>query len=133
MYVAVCVGHPGDTTIAEPIGRSQKNRQLMCTYDGPPGKPAVSHVKTIAFDGRLSVCLVRIETGRYVLLSVSTIGVGLTHAAALWLYTERTKFVYIYSIAERLFWETMHMEVPTGTGVISAATASVDRFCMHTK
>ena len=96
----------------------------MCTYDGPPGKPAVSHVKTIAFDGRLSVCLVRIETGRYVLLSVSTIGVGLTHAAALWLYTELTKFVYIYSIAERLFWEAMHMEVPTGTGVISAATAS---------
>ena len=83
VYVAVCVGHPGDTTIAEPIGRSQKNRQLMCTYDGPPGKPAVSHVKTIAFDGRLSVCLVRIEAGRYILLSVSIIGVGLTHAAAL--------------------------------------------------
>lgn len=48
----------------EPIGRSQKNRQLMCTYEGLPGKPAVSHVRTLAFDGKISVCLVRIETGR---------------------------------------------------------------------
>jgi len=64
LYLAVCVGHPGDTTIVEPIGRSQKNRQLMAVYDGPPGKPAVTHVKTLAFDGKLSVALVRIETGR---------------------------------------------------------------------
>mmetsp|Transcript_12817 Transcript_12817/g.19256 ORF Transcript_12817/g.19256 Transcript_12817/m.19256 type:complete len:461 (+) Transcript_12817:25-1407(+) len=64
VYVAVCVGHPGHTTIAEPIGRSHKNRQLMCVYDGPPGKPAVTHVRTLAFDGRLSAGLLRIETGR---------------------------------------------------------------------
>jgi 23S rRNA pseudouridine1911/1915/1917 synthase len=64
LYLAVCVGHPGDTTIVEPIGRSQKNRQLMAVYDGPPGKPAVTHIKTLAFDGKLSVALVRIETGR---------------------------------------------------------------------
>jgi hypothetical protein len=36
----------------------------MVAMDGPPGKPAVSHVKTIAFDGKLSAALVRIETGR---------------------------------------------------------------------
>lgn len=36
----------------------------MCTYDGPPGKMAITHVRTLAFDGKLSVCLVRIETGR---------------------------------------------------------------------
>ena len=64
LYLAVCVGHPGEATIVDAIGRSQKNRQLMAVYDGPPGKPAVSHVKTLAFDGKLSVALVRIETGR---------------------------------------------------------------------
>jgi 23S rRNA pseudouridine1911/1915/1917 synthase len=66
VYLAVCVGHPGDTTIFEPIGRSQKNRQLMTVYDGPPGKPALTHVRTLAFDGKLSAALVRIETGRCV-------------------------------------------------------------------
>lgn len=64
VYVAVCVGHPGEATIVNSIGRSKKNRQLMEIYDGPPGKTAISHVKTLAFDGKLSVCLVRIETGR---------------------------------------------------------------------
>lgn len=64
IYLAVCVGHPGEATIVEPIGRSIKNRQLMTVYDGPPGKPAVTHVRTLAFDGKLSVALVRIETGR---------------------------------------------------------------------
>lgn len=67
-YLAVCVGHPGDSTIMEPIGRHQKNRQLMTVYDedddGPVGKPAISHTKTFAFDGKLSAALVRIETGR---------------------------------------------------------------------
>jgi hypothetical protein len=36
----------------------------MCAYEGPPGKPAISHVRTLFFDGKMSVCLVRIETGR---------------------------------------------------------------------
>jgi len=64
IYLAVSVGHPGETTIVEPIGRSVKNRQLMTVYDGPPGKPAITHVRTLAFDGKLSAALVRIETGR---------------------------------------------------------------------
>ena len=34
------------------------------TADGPPGKLAITHVRTLAFDGKLSACLVRIETGR---------------------------------------------------------------------
>eukprot|EP01031_Cornospumella_fuschlensis_P030561 gene30561-36934_t len=63
-YLAICVGHPGDATIAENIGRGSKNRQIMCIYDGPPGKPAVTHTRTLCFDGQLSVVLVRIETGR---------------------------------------------------------------------
>ena len=29
IYLAVCVGHPGDITIVEPIGRDRRNRQLM--------------------------------------------------------------------------------------------------------
>jgi len=64
IYLAICIGHPGDTTIVEPIGRSTKNRQLMTVYDGPPGKPAITHVRTLAFDGKMSAALVRIETGR---------------------------------------------------------------------
>ncbi len=67
-YLALCLGHPGDTTIMEPIGRSQKNRQMMTVIDddddGPMGKPAITHTRTIAFDGKLSAALVRIETGR---------------------------------------------------------------------
>jgi 23S rRNA pseudouridine1911/1915/1917 synthase len=64
VYLAICVGHPGETTLVEPIGRCQRNRQLMTVYDGPPGKPAITHVKTISFDGKMSAALVRIETGR---------------------------------------------------------------------
>ena len=64
VYLAVCVGHPGETTIVDPIGRCRKNRQLMTVYDGPPGKPATTHVRTLAFDGKISAALLRIETGR---------------------------------------------------------------------
>jgi 23S rRNA pseudouridine1911/1915/1917 synthase len=64
-YLAVCVGHHGETTMVDSIGRSQKNRQLMTVYDGPPGKPAITHVRTVLFNGKLSVALVRIETGRF--------------------------------------------------------------------
>jgi 23S rRNA pseudouridine1911/1915/1917 synthase len=28
IYLAVCIGHPGETTIVEPIGRCRKNRQV---------------------------------------------------------------------------------------------------------
>jgi 23S rRNA pseudouridine1911/1915/1917 synthase len=64
IYVAVCVGNPGDATIRKRIGRSKTHRQQMVTCVGQNGKPAISHVRTLAFDGKLSVCLVRIETGR---------------------------------------------------------------------
>jgi len=87
LYVTVCVGNPGETTIDENIGRSIKNRQVMTvvpkvefdsytSLDGVrsfttngntkkrTGKPAISHVKAIAFDGKMSVVAVKIETGR---------------------------------------------------------------------
>lgn len=31
IYLAVCVGHPGETTIVDPIGRCRKNRQVLPT------------------------------------------------------------------------------------------------------
>jgi 23S rRNA pseudouridine1911/1915/1917 synthase len=64
IYLAVCIGHPGEASIVESIGKSATNRQMMAVYDGPPGKLAVTHVKTLAFDGKMSACLIRIETGR---------------------------------------------------------------------
>jgi 23S rRNA pseudouridine1911/1915/1917 synthase len=85
VYIAVCIGNPGDTTINKAIGRSLKNRQLMATVPEPRrkrhpnsiivsgrsrsggltmGRSAITHVKTLCFDGKLSVCLLRIETGR---------------------------------------------------------------------
>ena len=32
IYLAICIGHPGESTIVEPIGRSLKNRQMMTVY-----------------------------------------------------------------------------------------------------
>jgi 23S rRNA pseudouridine1911/1915/1917 synthase len=61
-YLAICVGHPGDTTINERIGRSLRNRQIMCV--SLDGREAITHTRVIGFDGKLSVVLIRIETGR---------------------------------------------------------------------
>jgi hypothetical protein len=44
----------------------------MTVYDGPPGKPALTHVRTLAFDGKLSASLVRIETGRLAISNLHT-------------------------------------------------------------
>lgn len=65
VYMTICVGNPGEATICEPIGRNPKNRQLMTAVkDLDKGRYALSHVRTICFDGKLSAALVRIETGR---------------------------------------------------------------------
>lgn len=68
-YVAVCVGNPGEgATIDVPIGRHPNRRQRMVAV--PTIQPnirarrAVSVVSTAAFDGKLSVAEVSIETGR---------------------------------------------------------------------
>jgi 23S rRNA pseudouridine1911/1915/1917 synthase len=82
-YLTVCVGNPGvGVEIDEPIGRHPLNRQKMAVAaaelgseqasmlmpKGSPypavGRPARSFVDTLAFDGKLSVVQVRIETGR---------------------------------------------------------------------
>lgn len=68
-YLAVCVGNPGEgATIDVPIGRHPSHRQRMVAV--PSIQPnirarrAVSVVTMAAFDGKLSVAEVCIETGR---------------------------------------------------------------------
>jgi 23S rRNA pseudouridine1911/1915/1917 synthase len=84
-YLAVTVGNPGKrVTINKPIGRHPVNRQRMRVVPDPhrknssgvapkdrlttpsqgKGRHALSYVDTLAFDGRLSMVQVRIETGR---------------------------------------------------------------------
>ena len=82
-YLAIAVGNPGDNiTIDKPIGRHPVHRQRMRVVPDPhrnhrsrsiqkptktptqSGKRALSFVHTIAFDGKLSLAQVKIETGR---------------------------------------------------------------------
>ena len=93
-YFAIAVGNPGaKVTVDAPIGRDPMDRKKMRVVpevhwrrrrrkDGGPGagsstdasrytvqpsrtgRSAVSHVETLAFDGKLSFVKVRIETGR---------------------------------------------------------------------
>ena len=90
-YVAVTVGNPGKRVVIDkPIGRHPVNRQRMRVVPDPTkmnssgmaqkeriamglasgrsaavvGRNALSFIDTLAFDGKLSVAQVRIETGR---------------------------------------------------------------------
>lgn len=83
-YVAITVGNPGNSvTIDKPVGRHPIHRQRMRVVPDPhprgthgatltdsslvnaaKGRQAVSHVDTIAFDGRLALVKVMIDTGR---------------------------------------------------------------------
>lgn len=62
-YLAVCVGNPGDVTIDLPLGRNPSNyKEVIVRKNG--GKRAISHCKTLCFDGHLSVVSVELVTGR---------------------------------------------------------------------
>jgi 23S rRNA pseudouridine1911/1915/1917 synthase len=61
-YLAVCIGHPADGTIEAPIGRHPIHRKEMAIV--PNGRHASSTIKTIGFNGKLSVVQVVITTGR---------------------------------------------------------------------
>lgn len=88
-YLAICVGQPADPTTAatstaaaseavaadpaaagrvperaldEPIGRHPVHRHKMAVH--PRGRSALTFVNTVAYDGRLALARVRIETGR---------------------------------------------------------------------
>lgn len=68
-YLAVCVGNPGKASVIDvPIGRHPRHRQrMMAVASIQPNvrtRPALSVVTTAAFDGKLSVAQVSIETGR---------------------------------------------------------------------
>jgi len=67
-YLAICAGNPRDAQISVPIGRHPTNRQKMVAIDKDQpevrSRNALSHVKTMAFDGGLSVIEVKIVTGR---------------------------------------------------------------------
>jgi 23S rRNA pseudouridine1911/1915/1917 synthase len=87
VYLAVTVGNPGKSvTIDKPIGRHPVHRQRMRVVPDPhrknkggyapkdrvinddaapqAGRRALSYVDSLAFDGKLSVVQIRIETGR---------------------------------------------------------------------
>lgn len=83
-YLAITVGNPGKrVAIDKPIGRHPIHRQRMRVVPDPhrrdssgiapkdrltapkqKGRRALSFVDTLAFDGKLSIAQVRIETGR---------------------------------------------------------------------
>lgn len=61
-YLAICVGKPGDGTLDAPIGRHPTDRKKMTIRED--GRPAITHFKTLAFDGKHSLVEVDLETGR---------------------------------------------------------------------
>jgi 23S rRNA pseudouridine1911/1915/1917 synthase len=61
-YLAICVGNPGAATIDAPIGRHPVHRKKMTVRD--EGRQARSRCTTLAFDGKLSLVNIHLETGR---------------------------------------------------------------------
>lgn len=62
-YLAICCGNPGNITIDLPIGRHPVKRKVMAVRE-EGGRAAITHCKTLACDGKLSLVKVLIETGR---------------------------------------------------------------------
>lgn len=61
-YVAICIGKPPEREINAPIGRHPVNRKQMAVVS--TGKPAISQIKLIGWDGKISLVRVNILTGR---------------------------------------------------------------------
>lgn len=61
-YWAICVGQPVDGEISAPIGRHPIYRKQMAVI--PNGKPAISLVKTLGGNHKLSLVQIVIATGR---------------------------------------------------------------------
>lgn len=62
-YLAICIGNPGEGTIDLPIGRHPVHRQMM-SIQLETGRHALTHFRTLSFDGRLSLVSAVIATGR---------------------------------------------------------------------
>ncbi|MFI5343461.1 MAG: RluA family pseudouridine synthase [Chlamydiales bacterium] len=61
-YLAICVGKPADEEIHAPIGRHPIHRKQMAIV--PSGRPAITIVKTLGWNGKLSLVRLTILTGR---------------------------------------------------------------------
>lgn len=62
-YLAICIGNSGEGSVDLPIGRHPINRQMMAIRL-EDGRAALTHFKTVAFDGKLSLVNAIISTGR---------------------------------------------------------------------
>lgn len=62
-YAAICLGNPGEGTIDLPIGRHPVHRKKMAVRE-KGGREAVTHFKTVASNGAMSLVSLIIETGR---------------------------------------------------------------------
>lgn len=61
-YLAICVGKPADEEIHAPIGRHPTHRKQMAVVSS--GRPAITIVKTLGWNGKLSLVRLTILTGR---------------------------------------------------------------------
>lgn len=62
-YLAVCTGNPGTLTINRPIGRNPScYKQMAVVQQG--GKEAITHCKTLAYNGKLAFVSIELQTGR---------------------------------------------------------------------
>jgi 23S rRNA pseudouridine1911/1915/1917 synthase len=65
-YLAVCFGNPKCRTLDNYIGNDPADHKLMAVVPtSDDGRKAVSHIRTIASNGTLSLCAIRIDTGRW--------------------------------------------------------------------
>lgn len=62
-YLAICLGNPGEGEFNQPIGRHPVHRKKM-TIREDGGRNALTKYKTLAFDGKISLVDLIIETGR---------------------------------------------------------------------
>lgn len=62
-YLAISIGNPGNKTIDLPIGRHPNCYRKMAVLS-QGGKKAITHCKTLAFNGKLAVVSIALITGR---------------------------------------------------------------------
>jgi 23S rRNA pseudouridine1911/1915/1917 synthase len=61
-YLAICIGNPGEGTIAAPIGRHPVQRKQMAVVES--GREALTHYRSLCCSEKLSLVQLRIVTGR---------------------------------------------------------------------
>jgi 23S rRNA pseudouridine1911/1915/1917 synthase len=61
-YLCIAIGKVISQTISAPIKRHPFRRKEMSVLEG--GKEAITHIDLLAYNGEMSFCLVKLETGR---------------------------------------------------------------------